>query len=128
EMVPLEQMPAGKRLLFVSMRPPDRVEALHERAEQHRSSARLYSYAGVGLLALAVLFGVEATLNRQRADLYEGTDPERYDRALRASGTFRALSLSSALLTGSSFMLSFYHTVSSFRAHRDAGTVEARWE
>jgi hypothetical protein len=128
EMVPLEQVPAGKKLLYVSMRPPDLVEALRTRAEEHRTRARLYSFAGFGLLALAVLFGVEATLNRQRADLYEGSDPERYDQALRASSTFRALSVSSSLLTGGSLMLSFHHTVSSFRAYRDAGTTQIRWE
>lgn len=126
EMFPLSEVPAAETVLHVSLRTPEQVENAQLHAEQHRNRAKRYSFTGFGLLALAIFFGVEATLNRQRADLYEGTDPDRYDQALQAQRTYQALTVSSSLLTGGSFLLSFYHTVNYFRRHRDAEAADIR--
>jgi hypothetical protein len=103
----------------IALIPSDIAQARYEDAEKYKKQAKIFSYAGFAMLGATVLFGVEKTLYEQKADLYEGVNQPRSDRARATAKTFSVLTISSAAATGVIFGFSFLRMLKYFRVYAE---------
>ncbi len=105
--------------LSIALIPSEIAQARYEDAEKYKKQAKIFSYAGFAMLGATVLFGVEKTLYEQKADLYEGVNQPRSDRARATAKTFSMLTISSAAATGVIFGFSFLRMLKYFRVYAE---------
>jgi hypothetical protein len=111
----------------VRLIPSDIAQDRYESAEKYRKQAKLLSYTGFAMLGATVLFGVEKTLYEQKADLYEGVDQNRSDRARATARTYSVLTASSAAATGIIFGFSFLRMLKYFRVYAEPARTYERY-
>jgi len=103
----------------IALIPTDIAQARYEDAVKYKKQAKIFSYAGFAMLGATVLFGVEKTLYEQKADLYDGVNQPRSDRARATAKTFSVLTYSSAAATGVIFGFSFLRMLKYFRVYAE---------
>jgi hypothetical protein len=119
-------IPPGGGEVEVSLIPLNVIEDLSAKAERYRKRANVSYGGGIGMLALAIFFGTQKTLFEQKADLYNGTDPQRYKDALRSARTYGALTAASAAASAGLFTFSFVEMVRYFNLYGSGRTGKPR--
>jgi len=117
QVLTMANTPDKSRVIVVTLEKPENRIQYSEKAELHKKHAKLLSWTGFGMLGLVIFFGMEKTLNLQKADLYEEVNKEKYDKACRLSSVYNILTISSSVLTGGIFTFSFIHTLKYFNLY-----------
>ncbi|MFW6137878.1 MAG: PEGA domain-containing protein [Spirochaetota bacterium] len=113
----IQQLEAEKNAVKVQLIETWKIQRMYEEAEMHKKRSRILSYSGLGMLGLAVLLGTQKTLYTQKAELYKGNNPQKYNQALNAEKTFTALTLCSAVISGGLFSFSFVELLQYFHTY-----------
>ncbi len=121
--IPLSGLGSDRGELLLTMVRPDEHKSLLGEAEAHRKRSRLLYRAGLGMMGLTIISGVQTTLNRQKADLYRGINEERYDAAVQKTTLYTALTASSLLIGGGIFTLSFIQILRYFKLYSDGESL-----
>jgi hypothetical protein len=117
ESIIVADLPSQAATLHVNLLPEALQEELNARAERQLKWAKGLSYAGIGLLISSIFFGIQKTSKQQEADLYGISDPDRAADAQAASNTYNSLLISSLILSGGVFTVSFIKTVQYFNTY-----------
>lgn len=117
ESVIIQDLPQQESTLHFNLLQTALEEELKGRAERQLKWAKGLSYVGLGLLASSIFFGIQETSKQQEADLYRSSDPGRADEAQEASDVYHTLLISSLVLAGGVFTVSFIKTVQYFNSY-----------
>jgi len=115
--VNLNEIESYIKTIEFELKTTDETELNHLNAEKHKKKARLFSYLGIGFLGTAVLFGTQATLYQQKADLYQSLDTGKYTSALNTAKVLQILTVSSSAVSCSLFTYSFREILCYFRGY-----------
>jgi hypothetical protein len=120
------EVPPDVREVEVNLIPLSLLADLAEHAERHRRRANVSYGGGIGMIGLAILFGAQKTLFEQKADLYQGTDPDRYEDSLKSANTYSTLTAVSVAAAAGLFTFSFVEMVRYFKLYGSDRTGKPR--
>jgi hypothetical protein len=86
-------------------------------AEKHLKRSKILSYTGIGMLGMSIFLGTEKTLFDQKADLYRGSAPNRFEDARLKADVFTYLTVASSVITSGIFAYSFIEMIRYFNLY-----------
>jgi hypothetical protein len=106
-----------EKTLTLKLTTTEQTEERYAKAETHLKRSIISSYSGIGMLGVSIFTGTQKTLYDQKADLYRGTAPNRYEDAQLAANILLYLTVASSIITGGIFVYSFIEMIKYFNLY-----------
>ena len=107
----------NKSQLNINLSSNWQIRQKNQLAYRYKKRSNLLYYSGIGLVAATVFMGTEATLYKQEAQLYMGTDQARYDDAKRKKNLYSSLTVISSFSSVLVFTFSFKEILNYFKGY-----------